>query len=85
MLKEICNGKTKLGIYIIGSTGLTLKYICGYDLADANHLILTGDISITTVILTIAGTIILSIGIIHDIIKKVKNIVKNIKNMMSPI
>jgi len=72
-------GKTKLGVYILGVTILSLKFF-----ADIEPAVATANPNVLPTVAKIAtgvGSTILSIGLSHDVIKKGRGIFKDIKNL----
>ena len=75
----LTGGKTKLGIYILAVTTLSLNYFAGIDptLASAKPEILP---ALAKVGMAVGGTV-LSVGVGHDVIKKGKGIASSIRDL----
>jgi len=80
IIRELFKGKTKTGVYVLGLSTLTLKYLLGVPLevAEVNPEVVPtlGKVAVG------AGTALLGVGIGHDLIKKGKGIVKGIKDVL---
>ncbi len=79
IIRELFKGKTKTGVYILGLSTLTLKFLgVPIEVADTNPEMIptAAKVAVGT------GTAVLGVGIVHDLIKKGKGIANGIKDVI---
>ena len=73
-------GKTKLGVYLIALSSLSIKFFFDIDLelAAANPSV----VPVAAKAVLGSGGVVLGVGLVHDLIKKGLGIFKDVKNIL---
>lgn len=80
IVREFFKGKTKLGVYILGVTTLSLKFFLDVDPQIA--AVKPSIVPVVAKVATYIGSGTLAVGVGHDLIKKSKKIIGGIKDYL---
>lgn len=67
-------GKTKLGLYLLAVTGISIKFVAGIDIPVAEEV--PGDLPLAAKAGAVSGGVLMAVGILHDLLKKADAITK---------